>query len=81
MPLSIALLGCAGYLEFDQLRSDRMTRNVEFGHGDGQFEPTRPSAAWIDIEHSVTFIQRRLVRMSGHNDLESGCHRIEIQLC
>jgi hypothetical protein len=80
MSLSIELLGCTGYREFDQLRSDRMTRNL-FGHGDGQLKPTRPRAAWIDTEHSTTFLQRRLVRMSGHNNLESGCYRIHIQLC
>jgi hypothetical protein len=57
-----------------------MTVNVEFRDRNRQFEPARTGAARVDIEHAVSRLGQWLVRMPRHDDLESGCAGIEVQL-
>lgn len=82
MSLHHRLLKLGGFtnIELHQSSPHGLADNHELCHSDRQLEPSRTRAAGIDVNHSVTLLDRRFVRMPRHDRAKSGRNRIEVQL-
>src|SRR6185295_11198931 len=54
--------------------------NHEPAHRDGEAKPPRPRAAGVEMEDPGAALLHRLVGMTGHDDADTLCHRLDRKL-